>query len=66
MLEPLLAAGLVDQDSPHGLCGRPKEMPATLPMLCLLDIHKFQIRFVHQRRRLQRLTWFLVGQLGRG
>ena len=41
-------------------------MAAAVPMLRLLDVDEPEIGLMHQRRRLQRLTGFLLSQLGGG
>src|SRR5262249_7463051 len=51
-----LASSLLDEDPPHGLRGRDEEVPATIPMLHLLDINQPKVSFVNQRGRLQRLS----------
>ena len=53
-----------DQDPPHRFGRRRKEMPLIVPLLRHGLIDQSQVRFVHERRRLQRLPGFLVRQLG--
>ena len=53
-----------DQDPPHRFGRRCEEMPLIVPLLRHGLVDQSQICFVHQRRRLQRLTGFLVRQLG--
>ena len=60
----LLATSRFDQNTPHGLRRRVKEMSARVPTLDLLDVHQTQVYVVYQRRSLQCLAGFLVGQLG--
>ena len=60
MFACLFAASLIDQDTAHGLGGGGKEMAAAVPLPRCVTLHQPQIRLMHQRRRLQRLPWFLL------
>lgn len=51
----LLATCLLDENAAHGLGGRGKEVPAAIPVLRLVRIHKAKIGLMHERRCLQRL-----------
>ena len=66
MLDPCSPPGILDKDSPHRLGRGAKEVSTAVPMLSLLDIHEPDIGLMHQRRGLQRLTRFLLSQLGGG
>jgi len=48
-------AGVIDQDAAHDVCRDAEEMGAVLPFYVFL-VDQFKIRFVHQRRRIQRLA----------
>ena len=48
VLGPPLAAGIVDQDAPHGFGRGGKEMPAAVPVLAFFAAHKPQIDLVHR------------------
>ena len=65
-LETLFVARLVDQNPPHGLGRRPKEVPSAIPMLDLLSIYQSQIGLVDQRRGLERLARLFVSQFRGG
>jgi hypothetical protein len=54
------SAGLFDEDAAHGLGGRGKEMSAAIPRLLGIVAYQTEIGFVDQRRRLERLPWFLA------
>jgi hypothetical protein len=41
-------------------------MAAMVPILSLSISYQAWVAFVNKRRRLQRLAWFLLGQLLRG
>jgi hypothetical protein len=59
----LLAACVLDEDSPHRLrCGHKKMSPA-IPVLNLHTVDKPHISFVDQGRSLQRLPRLFVGKL---
>src|SRR5262245_54127907 len=62
MLEPILAAGTLDQDAAHGLRRRGKEVPAAVPLLSLPLAHQAQVRLVDQGGGLQRLPWLFLSQ----
>ena len=55
-------AGLLDHDAPHRLRRRREEMPAAVPTLRPLRPRHPQVRFMHQRRRLERLPRLLLRQ----
>jgi hypothetical protein len=59
----LLAAGVVDQNPPHRLGSRSKEVAAAIPVLRLLNIHQPKVRLVDQGRGLQGLARLFLGQL---
>jgi hypothetical protein len=53
---------MIDQDSPHELCGKPYELRTTLPgHIPLID--KAQVGLVNQGRTLQRVVRALSSQL---
>jgi len=56
-----LAAGIVDQDSPHSLGSRRKEMTAVIPVATERPIHEPQICFMDQRCCLKCLARFFLG-----
>ena len=58
------SASDLDEDAAHGLGGSAEEMPATVPML-LLGPDQTQIRFVHERGRLQGMPGGFLGHFGR-
>ena len=58
-----LAPGRVDQNPPHRLGRGSEEVSPTVPALGAFCVYQPQVGFVHQRRRLQRLTGLLLGQL---
>jgi hypothetical protein len=62
LLGRLLLPCMFDQYPPHRLGRSPEEMPPAVPLLSLINIHQTQIRLMHQRRRLQRLSGLLVCQ----
>jgi hypothetical protein len=45
----------INQDPPHGLCGRGEEMPPAVPALPILVPDKPQVGFMNQSCRLERL-----------
>jgi hypothetical protein len=58
----LLAASVFDENGPHGLgCGS-KEMASAVPVLDLVDVHQADVRLVDQRRGLERLAGFFLGE----
>ena len=62
-LEPLVLAGLLNEDSPHGLSHRGEELTSTIPTLRLLGIDEPDVGLMHQRRGLQRLPRLFFPQL---
>ena len=64
MLLPILAAGVFDQDPPHGLrCGC-EEVALVLPMLLLtFAVEQPNVGLVNQSRRIERLSRLFVGEL---
>lgn len=58
-----LVPGLLDEDAPHRLRSRRKEMAATIPICRPPDIHESQVGLMDERRRLQRLPGFFLSQL---
>jgi hypothetical protein len=59
----LLAPGIVDQNTAHGLgCGR-KEVAAVVPRLRAFFIDEPDVRFMHQRCGVERLSRPLARQL---
>ncbi len=54
-LDTRLPPGLLDEDVPHCLSGRPEEMPPPFPSR-ITRPDETQIRLVDQRRRLQRVA----------
>jgi hypothetical protein len=65
MFEPLFAAGVFDQDAAHGLGRSRKEMPASIPLPGLGDLHESQIGFMNQGRRVERLPGPLLSHAQR-
>ncbi len=68
MFGPLLAKGIIDENPSHRLRGRREEMRPRIPLLSLLHVDQPYVRFMHQRRGLERLPrpflgHFLGGQL---
>jgi hypothetical protein len=61
----LLSTCILDQNPPHRLSRSRKEVATAVPVLGFLDVHKPDVRLVHQRRRLQGLSRLLVDELGR-
>src|SRR5262249_43632476 len=62
-LLPGLAAGRVDQDAPHGLGRRRKEVSPAVPDPVRVAADQPQVGLMHQGRGLERLTRRLAGQL---
>jgi hypothetical protein len=62
-LKAVLASGVLDQDTTHGLGRRGKEVTAIFE---LLIANQAQIRFMHKRRSVERLPRLLAGHLRRG
>src|ERR1043166_493419 len=60
--EPSLAAGVLDQDAPHGLRRRRKKMTASIPLV-LARADQTQVGFMHQRGGLKGLAGLLLGHL---
>ena len=56
-----LASRMFDENPPHCFRRRGKKVSATVPMSCLVHVHKSQVRLVHQRRSLKGLPRFLLG-----
>jgi hypothetical protein len=54
------------QDPPHRFGRGAKEVAEAVPMLSLFNVYEPDIGLMHQGRCLQRLTGFLLGQLGGG
>src|SRR5262249_22061612 len=65
MLEPVLAAGTLDEDSGHGLGGGGEEGTAALPGLSLLLDYKPNVRLLDQGGGLERLSGPFPRQLVR-
>jgi hypothetical protein len=61
LLGQVFAAGVVDEDAPHGLRGGGKEVSTAVSVLGLLDIDHAQVRLVDEGGRLQRLAGSLLG-----
>src|SRR5262249_31344039 len=59
----LLVACVFDENAPHGLGGRSKEVASAVPVLRLLHVYEPQVRLVDEGRRLQRLAWGLQSHL---
>ena len=57
-----LAAGVVDEDPPHGLGRGGEEMAPAFPAGGFLGIDQTQISLVNQGSRLERLSGLLPGQ----
>ena len=53
-----------DENSPHGVGGRGKKMAFSIPVLRVLLVDQPQVRFMHQRRRLQRVPSRFVCHFG--
>src|SRR5262245_52549424 len=66
MLDALLAAGALDEDSPHGLGGCPEEMAAAVPAPFVRRADEPEVRLVDQGSRLQGVAGGLAGELGGG
>ena len=62
MFVAAFAAGVFDQNSPHRLGSGGEKVTAAVPVLNLFDIDQAQIGFVHECRRLKRLTGVFVVQ----
>jgi hypothetical protein len=60
-LSAFLAASVVDEDAAHRLGRRREEVSTAVPLLGFLGVHQAQIRFVDQRRGLERLACLLLG-----
>jgi hypothetical protein len=58
-----LAAGLIDQDAPHGLGSGGEEVAAALPGPLRAPADQPQVGLLHQRRGLERLAGLLLGEL---
>src|SRR5262249_47320808 len=58
-------SGSLHQDPPHRFGGCGKEVATAVPVLGLLDLNEAKVGLVDQRRRLQRLPRFFLGQLRR-
>ena len=65
-LQPVTAAGVLDQDSTHGLGRRGEEMTAAVPGPIGIDADQTQVGLVDERRRLQGLAGRLARQPLRG
>jgi hypothetical protein len=62
-LGPLLAPGILNENTPHRLGRRSEEVSAAIPVLVGAIVpRQAQISLVNQRRRLKRLSWRLVGE----
>ena len=61
-LESVVTAGVLDQDSTHGLGRRGEEMATAVPWPIGSLADQPQVRLMHQRRRLQRLPRSLSRQ----
>ena len=57
--------GMLYDDTPHGFRGSSEEMAAPIPRLRFLYVDETQVRFMHQRRRLQSLANSSTTQLRR-
>ena len=62
MLDPFLAAMLLDKNPSHGFRGRGKKMAATVPSLRRFNIDETNVRLVNEGRRLKGLPWLFLGQ----
>ena len=62
-LEALLLPGPLDQDPPHRLGRGREEVPLIVPLLRGRLIDQPHICLVYQRRCLERLTRFFIGEL---
>ena len=60
VLPGLLAAGVLDQDPPHGLGRGGEEVAAALPALDPFRVDQSQVRLVNQGRRLESLPGCLL------
>ncbi len=60
MFEALLATGVLHQDAAHCLGRRSEEVAPAVPMPGS-GAKESQVGLVHQRGRLERLTWSLIG-----
>jgi hypothetical protein len=65
VLDPSLAAGVLDQNPPHCFRRRGEEMPSVVPLWSLLDADQPQIGLMHQGGRLQSLAGVLAGHTDR-
>ena len=63
MPQPVLAAGILDEDPPHRLGRGREEMAAVLPALVVRGADQAQVGLVNQRRRLERLAGVFSCQL---
>lgn len=59
--EDSLRRAPLDKNPSHCLRRRSKEMPATVPVLGLLNIHQPEISLVNQRRRLESMIFPFAG-----
>ncbi len=59
-LQRALLACPLDQNPPHCLGGRGKEVPAAIPLLSLLHVHEPDVCIMHQCRGLESLTGLLL------
>ena len=66
MAEPALAAGVLDQDPPHGFGRRGEEVPASIPGTLGVAADQAEICLMHQGGRLESLPGRLVREPLRG
>jgi hypothetical protein len=62
----LLAAGVLDENAPHGLGRGGEEVTKTVPVPRGLDVHQPEVGFVNQGCGLERLARLVLCQLLRG
>src|SRR5262245_10331542 len=58
----LSATGVLDKDVTHANGGNPEEVRTVLP-IDLFGVQQPQVGFMHQGRRLQRVTWPLLSEI---
>jgi len=66
VLDSLLVARPIDENSPHRFGSGSEEMAATIPVLGLLLINQADVCLMHQCRGLKCLAWILLSHLLRG
>ena len=63
VLDPSLAAGVLDQDAAHRFGRSGKEMSPAVPVLRFLPVHEADVDFMNQGRRLEGLPCGFLGHL---